>query len=121
MTAHRSVLRLSGRVLADPLWVAASHAERMQGLLGRAGLPPGEALLIERCRSIHTVGMQFAIDVVFLDREGRVVRLAPAVRSWRMALGGRTARCVVEAAAGWLDRTGVAVGDRLDWATPELA
>ena len=121
MTGRRSVLRRAGMVVAEPLWLAQTHGERMQGLLGRAGLPPGEALLLERCRSIHTVGMQFAIDVVFLDGEGRVVRLAPAVRPWRMALGGRAARCVVEAAAGWLQRTGVAVGDRLDWVAPELA
>lgn len=121
MTGRRSILSRDGAVIADPLWLAVTTAERMQGLLGRSGLPPGQALLIERCRSIHTVGMQFAIDVVFLDAEGRVVRVAPAVRPWRMARGGRAARCVVEAAAGWLARVRLAPGDRLAWTPPELA
>ena len=121
MTGRRSILTRAGQVLADPLWLAQTTHERMQGLLGRSGLPAGQALLIERCRSIHTVGMQFAIDVAFLDDEGRVVRVARAVRPWRMAWGGPSARFVVEAAAGWLDQLQVASGQRLSWAAPELA
>jgi hypothetical protein len=46
--------------------------------------PPGRALLLPRCRSVHTFGMRFAIDVTFLDGEGRVLRAVPAVPPWRV-------------------------------------
>ena len=43
--------------------------ERMRGLLGRPPLRPGQALLIDDCNMVHTIGMRYAIDVVFVDRE----------------------------------------------------
>lgn len=88
--------------LARCLW-AERPWERMRGLLGRDGLPPGEAMAFPRCNAIHTLGMRFPIDVAFLDRAGRPVRLARAVPPGRLLVwGGLRARTVVEAAAGWL-------------------
>ena len=60
---------------------------------------PGEALLIPHCRSVHTAGMHFAIDVVFLDAEGRVAKVARGVPPWRV-VSCRRAAAVVETAAG---------------------
>ena len=75
----------------------------MRGLLGRDGLPEGEVYVFPRCNAIHTVGMRFAIDVVFLDAEGCVLSIHPNVPPERwMVAGGRHARTAVEAAAGWL-------------------
>lgn len=99
-----------GRVLAS-LEVARSRRDRRRGLLGRDGIDG--ALLIERCRSVHTVGMRFPIDVAFLDNESTVLRtltMAPGRLSrpcWR-------ARLVLEAEAGALARWGVAIGDQLE-------
>src|SRR3990172_4113917 len=73
--------------------------ERRRGLLGRQALHPCEALVLADCRSVHTVGMRFAIDVVLLDRGWRtlrVVRMTPR----RILLPRPGARHVVEVAAG---------------------
>ena len=59
-------------VLAISLEVADSGAKRNKGLLGRKELSPGEGLWILPCQSVHTFGMQFAIDLVYLDRKHRI-------------------------------------------------
>ena len=79
---------------------AATFRARLLGLaLLRDELPSGHALLLPRCRSVHTAGMRFAIDVVFLDETGQVLRVAHAVPPLRLV------RCpgafaVLEARAG---------------------
>ena len=75
----------------------------MRGLLGRKELPSGEGILLKPSGSIHTFFMRFPIDVVFLDRELRVVAIAPDVPPWRMR-GARGAKAVVELAAGEASR-----------------
>ena len=88
--------------VARCLW-AEGPLERMRGLLGRDGLAPGEAMAFPRCRAIHTVGMRFPIDVAFLGRDGRPVKLVRAVPPGRLLVwGGFRARTTVEAAAGWI-------------------
>ena len=79
--------------------------ERMRGLLWRPALAPGQGLLIAPCNSVHTIGMRYAIDVVFLDREGRVLKVCPALKPLRMAMA-RGARQVIELAAGEASRLG---------------
>ncbi|MDP9330003.1 MAG: DUF192 domain-containing protein [Actinomycetota bacterium] len=79
--------------------VPESHRERARGLLGRDGLEPDGALLLERCRSVHTFGMRFAIDVAILDRSYRVIAVRRA-RPMRVVLPRMRARHVLECAAG---------------------
>ncbi len=85
------------------VWIATGLLERMRGLLGRDELPRGELLLLEPCGAVHTFGMRFAIDVLFLDRDWRVIGVRRSLRSGRIAWGGLWARRTLEAAAGWLD------------------
>src|SRR5580658_9539426 len=59
-------------LLADALEVADSGAKRNKGLLGRKGLSAGEGLWIVPCESVHTFGMQFSIDLVYLNRDLRI-------------------------------------------------
>ncbi|HET6447537.1 MAG TPA: DUF192 domain-containing protein [Conexibacter sp.] len=68
---------------------------RLLGLAGLRELPPCSALLLSRTRSIHTCGMRFALDLVWLDGDDRVVRIDRNVRPWRVR-GCRAARAVVE-------------------------
>jgi len=83
------------------LLVAGDRRTRRRGLahLDADALPPGHALLFERCRSVHTVGMRFALDLVWLDGAGAVVRVDRAVAPRRVRTCLR-ARCVVEVVAG---------------------
>jgi len=71
----------------------------MRGLAGLDDLPDRTALLIPRCRSVHTFGMRFPIDVIFLDGDRRVVRVDPDVPP-RRVVWARGARAVVETRAG---------------------
>ena len=59
----------TGAALAVRVERASTVLGRMRGLLGRSGLPQGEALLLEPCASIHTLFIRFPIDAVFLSRE----------------------------------------------------
>ncbi len=88
----------------------------MRGLLGRSELPRGEGVLLHPAGSVHTLFMRFPIDVVFLDRDDRVLHVAADVRPWRF-VGKRRARSVLELAAGEAARRGIEIGtmiDRLD-------
>ena len=70
--------------------------------MGRPGLAPGHALWIEPCNSIHMFFMRFAIDVLFLDREGNVKRVLLNLRPWRVSPIVFGARTTVELPAGTL-------------------
>jgi len=102
-----------GRVLAR-VWRASSAWERLRGLLGRAPLAPDEALLIEPCSSVHTFGMGYPIDLAFLDRDGRVLRVVERVKPLRVA-ARPGARQTLEMAAGAAQALGLRAGDRLEW------
>ena len=79
--------------------VAAARRARRQGLAGLVELDPDDALLLPRCRSVHTFGMRFPIDVVFLDRHGEPVRVAAAVPPRRLVTCLR-AHAALETPAG---------------------
>jgi uncharacterized membrane protein (UPF0127 family) len=101
-----------GGIVCGRCLVADSPFLRMRGLLGRSGLGADEGVLLRPAGSIHTFFMRFAIDAIFLDREGRVVRVAESMPPWR-AVAARGARAVLELRAGEAARRGVAVGDVL--------
>jgi uncharacterized protein len=101
---------------AEPLALAETAdtaATRTHGLLGRDHLAPGDGLILDPCRLIHTCFMRFAIDVVFFDRRQRVTRVARDVRPFRFAWGGWSARVTLELPAGTLGRIPVAPGAQL--------
>ena len=99
-----------GEVLCT-LDVASSMGDRMRGLLGRDGIDG--ALLIERARSVHTLGMRFPIDVAFCDRDLTVIATVCMPR-FRLGRPRLRARSVLEAEAGAFERWRLQVGDRLD-------
>ena len=66
------------------IYVARGPRARMPGLALLGEPPEGSALLIPSCRSVHTFGMRFAIDLVFLDRRGRVLRISRGIPAWRV-------------------------------------
>lgn len=92
--------------------VAASLWQRTRGLLMHPVPGPGHALLIQRCWSIHTVGMAYPIDVVFFDNQLRVTRVA-TVPPLRLAVRGRGGKHALEMAAGEARRLRIAVGQHL--------
>jgi uncharacterized membrane protein (UPF0127 family) len=98
------------RVLASAE-CASTRAERRKGLLGRDGLEG--ALVLDRCRWVHTIGMRFPIDVAFLDADDLVIRTVQMPRQ-RVGMPVPRARRVIEAEAGAFGRWGVHVGDVIE-------
>lgn len=101
-----------GTVVCERCTVAGHALARMRGLLGRSSLPPGEGIYLRPCNSVHTFFMRFPIDVVFLDRDLRIVSVAADVRPWRARMQ-RGAKAAVELAAGEAARRGVTAGAQL--------
>lgn len=101
-SAHGKVERLY-------LMIAFSTFERMRGLLGRPALGPRDGMLLPHCGMIHTFGMRYPIDVVYLDRGNRVLKVTTALAPGRMDWHWR-ARTVLELAAGGAAACGVKPG-----------
>ena len=99
------------RMIVERAVIAESYWSRFWGLMGRRALGEDEGLLIEPCSSIHTMFMRFAIDVIFLDKERRVLKIA-TVSPFRASIG-RGSSAVLEVPAGTAKRHGLAVGDTL--------
>lgn len=91
------------------LRIARSFVARAIGLLATRRLAPDEGLLIAPCRAVHTFGMRFDIDAVFLDRAGKVLAVHPALAPWRAA-SCQSAFAVLELAAGAASRIGCEPG-----------
>lgn len=102
------------RLLADRADIADTSAKRRTGLLKHGGLEPGEGLWISPSEGVHTFGMKFTIDVVFLNRSKKVVKTRPRMVRGRIAVSLR-AHSVLELPAGVLEETGTAAGDQLEF------
>jgi uncharacterized membrane protein (UPF0127 family) len=108
----------TGRLLADRVALAITRAQRRKGLLGKNGLERGEALWIAPCRGVHTMWMRFAIDVVALDDEGRVIDCVEDMAPWRLRLPRWGTAGVLELAAGTLSAAGTRIGHVITFEHP---
>jgi len=103
-----------GKVLADRANIADTSAKRRTGLLKHTGLAPGEGLWIAPCEGVHTFGMKFPIDVLFLNKKKQVLKARPDMVKGRIAFSLR-AYSVLELPAGTLAQTGTVAGDQLEF------
>ena len=111
--AHRLVNANRGVVIASRILPAFDSASRRTGLLGRAALPESEAMVIAPCNAVHTFRMKFPIDLLFVNREGEVLKRVVALPRRRIAACLR-AFAVVECAAHHPGVSRTAVGDVLE-------
>jgi hypothetical protein len=102
----------NGHVLAHSVIPAFEPAARRKGLLGRDFLRDGSAMVLAPTNAIHTCGMRFPIDVVFVRRNGVVVKVRSCVPPWR-AVVSLPAYAVIELPSGTLAPDDVKVGDVL--------
>ncbi len=100
-------------VLCKNAYKADSMRARMRGLLGRASLAQDEALILDPCNSVHTFGMRFSIDVVFVSRAGKVVDIISGLRPWRLSPLYFAARYAIEFPAGAVQSVNLSKGDIL--------
>jgi len=101
----------SGAVLATDVTLAGNIWSRFVGLMGKRELPAGHGLCIQPCSSIHMFFMRFAIDALFVDGEGRVVRVYDSIKPWRATGIVRRAKACIELPAGTCAAHGVGAGD----------
>ena len=102
----------TGCTIASTLEIAGDSRSRRRGLLGRDVLAEQHALIITQCHAIHTFGMRFAIDVLFVARDGIVVKAQPQLPPSRICVSWG-AHLVIELPAGSLQRSGIRCGDVL--------
>lgn len=100
------------QTVAQRVRLAGTSATRRKGLLEVDALAAGTGLWITPCEAIHTFGMRMPIDAIFIDRTYRVRKLRTNLAPGRIALC-LTAESVLEVAAGTVERTAMATGDRL--------
>ena len=103
----------TGSVVANQLETAFESSDRRRGLLGRDGLGPGQALIIAPTNLVHTFTMRFPIDILFVARDGRVLKVRESVPPRRIA-GAFGGFAVVECAAGQLALSGTRAGDSIE-------
>jgi uncharacterized protein len=108
--------RDDGRIVCESVTVADTYFRRLGGLLGRSRLDSNQGLVLRPSFSIHTWFMRFPIDVVYVDADQVVIKIAESLRPFRTS-SARGAREVVELAAGECARRGLTVGDRVAWAS----
>ncbi|MBK8479796.1 MAG: DUF192 domain-containing protein [Proteobacteria bacterium] len=101
------------RPLAERLALALTSWQRLRGLIGRPPLAAGEALLLRPCAAVHGAWMRVAIDVIFLDAEGRVVGLVAPLRPWRQSGFLRGACAALELPVGTVTLSQSAIGDEV--------
>lgn len=101
-------------LLIEHVWRADTVLTRARGLLGRPPLEMNQGLVITPCSSIHTIGMRYALDIVFVDAVGSVIKLYSHLGKWRTAIA-MGAAWTLELKAGEISRLNIAVGDKLQW------
>lgn len=113
---QKTSLYLEARLLTSELSVCRNFYERARGLLWRKPLDAatGEALLIPHCNSVHTAFMAYTIDVIFVDRQGKITSIKRALAPWRAAVDLR-ASLVVECPEGASWTQDLVVGQVLRW------
>ena len=115
LTKNLQIQKTSGKNVVAPIKVtiAVSFLARLIGLLSRSSLADNQALLLLPCGGIHTIGMRFSIDVVFLAADGRVLGFADNVKPNRFRFAPKGTKQVLEVAEGNRIRTGIHLDDCL--------
>lgn len=101
-------------MLADRADIADTSAKRRTGLLKHTKLDPGEGLWIAPTEGVHTFGMKFPIDVIFLNKKRKILKIRPNMVRARIAISLR-AHSVLELPAGTVEATGTLKGDTLQF------
>jgi uncharacterized membrane protein (UPF0127 family) len=99
--------------LGETIAVAATAAQRVRGLLGRECLEDGQGLLFKNCGSLHTFFMTFPIDIIYADRKGKVLKVAPGVKPFKLVAAPMRAFYAIELPEGAIERSGTQAGDIL--------
>lgn len=107
--------RSNQKVIADNIKIADSPLKRLTGLLNRTGLEEGEALLVIPCNCIHSFGMRFDFDAIFLDKNNKVVHLTKEMKPCKISPFVFSACSTLELPPGVIDKAGIKINDILEF------
>ena len=113
MTTSGVINQRTGTVIATNVAWAHTALTCLKGLLGTRSLDVEAGIWLKPCKSIHTLGMVYPIDVVFLDQEHHICRLVHAVSPLRFCFAPRQTRSVLELSAGRIQQTDLQMDDCL--------
>lgn len=99
--------------LSDNAVISDTLSGRIKGLIGRKKLKSGQALVIKPCNSVHTFFMSFSIDLLFVDKQERIVKIVQAMPPFRLSSISLNASYVIELPAGSISSTQTKIGDRI--------
>ena len=111
---YKAVNITTGEVIADKVRIARDFKSRSIGLLNRTSLGDGEALLIRPCPSVHTLFMKFHIDVLFLSKEGKIVKIVHSLKPWRLSGCLLSCLMVLELPPGKIAKTTIKLGNSIE-------
>lgn len=111
---NAGTLFAGGQLILGRVWRAQSAWQRARGLLGRQSPGAGEGLIIAPCNGIHTWGMAYAIDAVYFDAGGRILKVVAELAPWRFSRCAGAA-AVLELGAGNAARLGLCKGMDTEW------
>ena len=113
MKAFKYINGGSDEIIAQKVFTADNFFRRLFGLLFKRPLNDGEALLIKGCKSIHTMGMRYSIDALFIDEDGRVLSIFNNMGPWRFTPYITDAESVLESKSRSLNGITIKAGDRI--------
>ena len=106
-------------VLGEAIEVASTAVHRVKGLLGRECLEDGQGLLFFRCASLHTFFMRFPVDILYVDKSGKVLKIAPEVKPFKLVAAPFRSYFALELPMGSVRRSKTRVGDHLRFVESE--
>jgi uncharacterized protein len=111
---HGHLTRANNDQVIRNISKTTNFIERMRGLLASPPIKQNEGLLITPCSSVHTFGMRYDIDLVFIDKQWTVVKTVKSLKPWRMS-ASNAAFMVLELATNSIERLQLANGQQLEW------
>ena len=112
-TTYQIIKQETGEVIAKRVKLALDYKSRSIGLLNRKSIDPEEALVIKPCNSIHTFFMKFPIDVLYMNKDNKVVKIVESLKPWRLSNCLFLANYVIEFNANALKKHSIKEGDCL--------
>ena len=114
----QAVNRSNSMVIASDLRKANGFLPKLRGLIGKTVFEKGEGLWMAPCRAIHTIGMRFPIDVVFMDKDFTVRKIVKCLRPFRPIVYCYRANGIMELPVGTIENANIQVGDKIEIVNP---
>lgn len=105
--------KTKNKEIAHHVWLADTFWQRLKGLLGTRNLPVGYGLIIKPCNSVHTVGMLYPIDVLFVNKDHCIIKKVEKMKSGQVSVAFGSS-FVIELPAGTIEQAECDVGDKLE-------